>query len=152
MPPVTRLLFVVTERGRLKNHTIFTRIITYKPISKNTLLQFATIYLFQTIFHQICWAWAIFRRKLKSDMTEWQNDELIWGGLGNLRFLQVREGRKPGVFMNPRVFLERVKGKRLQFWPGEVLTTSPVTIAVSVTRNDFLVSSEPHVGIFIRNQ
>ncbi len=26
----------------------------------------------------------------------------------------IREGRKPGVFMNPQVFL-RVKGKRLQF-------------------------------------
>ena len=84
------LLFVVTGWGRLENHTIFTRIITYKSISKNTWLQFATIYVFQTIFHQICWAWAIFRRKLKSgSRKDRMTDELIWGGLGNLRFLQV---------------------------------------------------------------
>ena len=31
---VARWLFVVTGRGRLENHTIFTRIITYKSISK----------------------------------------------------------------------------------------------------------------------
>ena len=35
---VARWLFVVTGRGRLENHTIFTRIITYKSISKNTWL------------------------------------------------------------------------------------------------------------------
>ena len=33
---VARLLFVVTGRGKLENHTIFTKIITYKSISKNT--------------------------------------------------------------------------------------------------------------------
>ncbi len=36
----------------------------------------------------------IFRRKIKSDLsdrqTDRQTDELIWGGLGNLRFLQVK--------------------------------------------------------------
>jgi hypothetical protein len=28
----------------------------------------ATGYVFLTIFHQICWAWAIFRRIIKSDI------------------------------------------------------------------------------------
>ncbi len=71
---------VVTGRGRLENHTIFTRIITYKFISKNTWLQFATIYVFQTIFHQMCWAWEVF---CKSDITEGRTDRQInmgWAG------------------------------------------------------------------------
>jgi hypothetical protein len=44
------------------------------------------------MFHQICWARAIFRRIINSDITQRtdsQTDELIWVGLGNLRFLQV---------------------------------------------------------------
>ena len=45
------------------------------------------------MFHQICWAWANFRRIIKSDIrgqTDRRMDELIWGRLGNLRFLQVK--------------------------------------------------------------
>ncbi len=60
--------------------------------------RFTSIYNYQRIFHQICWAWAIFCRIIKSYLTDgrtdrWtdrQTDKLIWGGLDNLRFLQVK--------------------------------------------------------------
>jgi hypothetical protein len=59
------------------------------------------IYNFQRIFHQICWARAIIRRKIKSDLsdrlTDGRTDELIWGGLGNLRFLQEKHSLARGL-------------------------------------------------------
>jgi hypothetical protein len=59
------------------------------PFQKIPDLRFASIYVFQRIFHKICWAWAIFRRIIKlyltDGRTDGQTDELIWGGLGNLR-------------------------------------------------------------------
>ena len=46
------------------------------------------------LIDQICRAGAIFRRIIKRDLTDRQTerltDELIWGGLGNLWFLQVK--------------------------------------------------------------
>ncbi len=68
------------------------------PFRKIPDSRFASIYVFQTIFYQICWAWAIIRRKIKSDITDRQTDnKLIWGGLGNLRFLQVNGANYHGI-------------------------------------------------------
>ena len=74
----------ITQFLRESSHT--------NPLRKIPDSQFLSIYDFQTIFHQICWARAIFHRIIKSDMTDgltdrW-TDKLIWGELGNLRFLQ----------------------------------------------------------------
>ncbi len=53
-------------------------------IAKNT---WVTIHVNSQFFRNIS---PIIRKKLKSDLTDGQKDnELIWGGLGNLRFLQV---------------------------------------------------------------
>jgi hypothetical protein len=51
--------------------------------------QFALIHNFYRIFHQIRWARAIFRRIIKSDITQRTDrmmDELIWGGLGMITY------------------------------------------------------------------
>ena len=74
----------ITQFLRKSSHT--------NPFRKIPDSKFASIYYFQTVFHQICWAWAIFRRIIKNDIrgrTDGLTDDLIWGGLGNLRFLQV---------------------------------------------------------------
>ncbi len=77
MPPVARLLFDVTGRKRLENHTIFTRIITYKSISKNTSLQFATIYVFQQYFTKSVGPGRFSAENLKVDHG--QNDGMTEG-------------------------------------------------------------------------
>ncbi len=64
--------------------------ITTNPFRKIPHSRFASIYVFQRLFHQIYWAWAIIGRIIKSYVTDWRTeDELIWGGLGNLRFLRL---------------------------------------------------------------
>ena len=86
------------------------------PFQKIPDSRFASIHNFWIIFHQICWARAIFRRIIKSDITDRrmdrQSDELIWGGLGNLRFLQVNRYRRTCGIRDPKkqFFRKRVLG------------------------------------------
>ena len=81
--------------GNPANHTIVSRIITYESISKNTWL---------TIRENLCFLknispnllglgnfpQNIWKRSYRQ--TDRWTDKLIWGGLGNLRFLQVNLG------------------------------------------------------------
>ena len=70
---------------------------------------------------RICWAWAIFRKIIKRDLTDRRTDKLIWGGLGNLQFLQVHVTTEKGL---PGDFPET--SWRL---PGDFLETSQFSLA-----------------------
>ncbi len=107
---VARWLFIITRGGRLnairwgqwgdvgcllccwwdynrvcESHNFYEN----HHISKNTWLAIHVNLRFSNNISPNLLAWAIFCRIIKSYVTDRQTDKLIWGGLGNLRFLQV---------------------------------------------------------------